>query len=518
MTETLAGLIDQTAARLAEKEAILFLRKGRPESRVTYASLRQISGRVANGLMAMGLKKGERAILLMPKSLEAVILHLGLQRIGAISVILNPGFKKDEIDYFLRDTDARIVITGKKEEALVRSVAGKRIILPVDTESAFTEDKLFPGHSPRLSLADAALHDPALLIYTSGTTGQPKGAILTQRNLIEDAKNIIHIWEITEKDVLCHTLPLFHVHGLCFALHTSLIAGARIVMCDEFSPATVIDLLSGRAGEPVPTVFMAVPTMYLKLMEKLGEERRGFSHLRLLASGSAPLLPKDFERIERVFGREPVEREGMSETGMNFSNPLRGKRKRGSIGLPLPNVEARIVNPETLKDLEPGGVGEIWLKGPNVTPGYWRKPRETEAVFVDGWFRTGDLGRRDGDGYYYITDRLKHIIISGGENISPKEIESVINQHEGVAEACVAGVPDETWGEKVIAAVVSKPGINLDQREIREHCKRHLLDWKCPKEVFFLDELPRNKMGKVTKEEVTRRYLSLFPPEKPERS
>ena len=163
-------------------------------------------------------------------------------------------------------------------------------------------------------------------------------------------------------------------------------------------------------------------------------------------------------------------------------------------------------------------MGEIWLRGPNVTPGYWGKPRETEAVFVDGWFRTGDLGKRDETGYYYITDRLKHIIISGGENISPKEIESVINQHEGVAESCVAGIPDETWGEKVIAAVVSKPGVTLGQREIRDHCKRHLLDWKCPKEVFFLDELPRNKMGKVTKEEVTKRYFNLFPPEKPKHS
>ena len=244
MTETLADLIDQTALRLGQKKAILFLRKGRQESQITYGSLRQISSRVANALIEMGLKKGERAILLMPKSIEEVILHLGVQKAGAISVILNPGFKKDELDYFLRDTDAKIVIVGKKEEALIRSVDEKRLIVSIDTESPFTEEKLFPEYSSQRPGTDAAPHDPALLIYTSGTTGQPKGAILTQRNLIQDAKNIIHIWEISEKDVLCHALPLFHVHGLCFALHTSLIAGAKMVMCDEFSAEAVIDILS----------------------------------------------------------------------------------------------------------------------------------------------------------------------------------------------------------------------------------------------------------------------------------
>jgi malonyl-CoA/methylmalonyl-CoA synthetase len=509
MDETLAYLIDQTALRLGGKRAILFLRKGESESQITYSSLRQISNRVANALIEMGLKKGERVILFMPKSMEQVVFHLGVQKVGAISVILNSGFKKDEMDYFLKDTDAKMVIVGKKEEALIRSIDEERLTLSIDTGTPFTEEKLFPGYSSQRFEADTSSHDPALLIYTSGTTGQPKGAILTQQNLIEDAKNIIHIWEITEKDVICHALPLFHVHGLCFALHTSLITGASIVMCDEFSPETVIDILSRHKGEVACTLFMGVPTMYLKMMERLKSESRDFSHLRLLASGSAPLLPKDFERMKKVFGKEPVEREGMSETGMNFSNPLRGVKKPGSIGLPLPNVEASIVNPETFQVLKSGEVGEIWLKGPHVTPGYWRKPQETEAVFVKGWFRTGDLGKKDEDGYYYITDRLKHIIISGGENVSPKEIESVINQHQQVSESCVVGIPDGTWGEKVVAAVVVKPGVVLTKKEVQDHCKHHLLDWKCPKEIFFLVELPRNKMGKVMKEEVTRIFLNL---------
>ncbi len=515
MGETLADLFDQAALRRSEKQAILFLRKGRLESQLTFSSLYQISNRVANALVEMGLKKGDRTILFMPKSMDQVVFHLGIQKIGAISVILNPGFKKDEMDYFLKDTDSQVVIVGKKEEALIRSIAGKQSVLCIDTEAPFSEAKLFPGYSSQFTTTDAMDDDPALLIYTSGTTGQPKGAILTQRNLIEDARNIIHIWEITEQDVLCHALPLFHVHGLCFALHTPLVAGARIVMCDEFSPETILDILTRQEGDLACTLFMGVPTMYLRVIERLEGERKNFSHLRLLASGSAPLLPNDFRRIEKVFGKEPVEREGMSETGMNFSNPLRGIKKPGSIGLPLPNVQARIVNPETLQEVRPGEVGEIWLKGPNITPGYWRKPRETEAVFANGWFRTGDLGKKDEEGYYYITDRLKHIIISGGENISPKELESVINQHQKVAESCVVGIPDEKWGEKVVATVVLKPGLALTEKEIREYCKIHLLDWKCPKEVFFLEELPRNKMGKVMKEEVVKRVLNLLPSLKP---
>ena len=281
-------------------------------------------------------------------------------------------------------------------------------------------------------------------------------------------------------------------------------------MVDEFSSENVIPILSRSEGELSCTLFMGVPTMYLKIMDSLGERKWNFTHLRFLASGSAPLLPKDFGRIKMVFGKEPVEREGMSETGMNFSNPLRRMKKPGSIGLPLPNVEVRIVNPGTFEDLKSGEVGEIWLKGPNVTPGYWEKPQETEAAFVNGWFRTGDLGKKDEDGYYYITDRLKHIIISGGENISPKEIESALDRHQKILESCVIGVPDEKWGEKVVAAIVLKPGATLTVKEIEDYCKNHLLDWKCPKEVFFLEELPRNKMGKVMKEEVAKRFLDLL--------
>jgi malonyl-CoA/methylmalonyl-CoA synthetase len=507
VTETLSALIDQTALRLEKKEAILFLRQGKIESRITYLLLRSVSDRVASGLKELGLEKGDRVILYMPKSVEAVMIHLGVLKAGGISVILNPGFKKDEVAYFLKDTEAKVIVVGKKKEGIVRTLDAKRLMLSVDTESPFSEEKLFPRSLPRTSSSGGNLHDPALLIYTSGTTGQPKGAILTQQNLIRDAQNIIQIWEISERDILCHALPLFHIHGLCFALHTSLIAGSTIVMLDEFSSEDVNETLSQREGELACTIFMGVPTMYVKMMGGLEKETRDLAHLRLLASGSAPLPPREFARIKRIFGKEPVEREGMSETGMNFSNPLRGKKKPGSIGLPLPAVEVRIVDPETFKDLGTGEVGEIWLKGPNVSPGYWGKPQETEAAFANGWFRTGDLGKKDEEGYYYITDRLKHIIISGGENISPKEVESVLDRHPEISESCVVGVPDEKWGEKVVAGIVLKPGVKPAIDEIRRFCKEHLSDWKCPKEFIFLKELPRNRMGKTVKEDVVRQFM-----------
>ena len=247
---------------------------------------------------------------------------------------------------------------------------------------------------------------------------------------------------------------------------------------------------------------MAVPIMYVGMMDLLGEQRPDFGHMRLWTSGSAPLLTKDFEKIRMVFGKEPVEREGMTETGMNFSNPVRGTRKPGSIGLPLRDLQVTIRDPDSLEEVKPGQVGEIWLKSPSITPGYWRKPEETKKAFSRGWFRTGDLGKVDEDGYYYITDRIKHIIISGGENISPKEIETVINRFEGVIESCVAGIPDVKWGEKVVAAVAVKPGSSVEAEKIRQFCKSHLHNWKCPKDIKICEALPKNRMGKVLTEEV----------------
>lgn len=500
--ETLSHYLAESFHSRGEKTAITFMREGLFETGLSYGDLDRDTNRIAHTLLDRGVRKGDRVILFLPKSLAFTAVHLAVQKIGAISVPLNPGFKHSEMIYLLDDTEASLVIAGTEQEEILREIDPGLNRITIPTERPYQDLGFFRSAPDSPPGAAIGPDDPGLIIYTSGTTGKPKGAVLTQANLIYDAQNIIRLWEITERDALCHALPLFHIHGLCFALHTALLAGSAVIMLEGFSPQGVLDVLSRQEGKHACTLFMAVPSMYAKLMDHLGEKRPDFSHMRLWTSGSAPLLARDFERIKEVFGKEPVEREGMSETGMNFSNPLRGARKPGSIGMPLPGLEVRVVNPETLVDVAPGNTGEFWLKGPAITLGYWRKPDETAQAFREGWFRTGDLGRVDHDGYYYLTDRIKHIIISGGENISPKEIETVINRLDGVAESSVVGIPDEKWGEKVVAAVVAKPGSILTEREIQGFCKTHLHNWKCPKQIVFAHELPKNRMGKVLKEEL----------------
>ncbi|UCF83334.1 MAG: acyl--CoA ligase [Desulfobacteraceae bacterium] len=504
--ETLKECFVDSFSIFGEKKAISFLRKGVVETEISYLALDQDSNRLANTFLELGVNKGDGVILYLQKSLIFVAAYLGLQKIGAIAVPLNPGFKKSEMSYLVNDADAKLALSGSEQEAIIKEIDPALRTIVVDAERPYQDLDFFRTASDVMPDLKVDPEDVGLIIYTSGTTGKPKGAMLSQNNLVHDARNIIKIWEITESDMLCHALPLFHVHGLCFALHTALMAGSHVLMLNEFSPDKVTGVLAKKEGEYTCTLFMAVPSMYGKLMDYLEGKNLDFEHMRLWTSGSAPLLVKDFKRIKNIIGKEPVEREGMSETGMNFSNPVRGIRKPGSIGLPLPDLEVRIVDPETFVDVDPGQEGEIWLKGPAVTPGYWRKPEETTKAFEEGWFRTGDLGRIDEDGYYYLTDRIKHIIISGGENISPKEVEVVINQVKGVVESSVVGIPDEKWGEKVVAAVATKPSSSLKADEIKKFCKKHLHNWKCPKEIAFLKELPKNTMGKVLKEEVKKNF------------
>ena len=490
----------------AEKPAITFLRGGSIETTIAYGDLEQAANGMAHTFAQMGVKKGDRVVLFIPKSVIFVVAHLALQKLGAVSVPLNPGFKKSEMQYLLADAQANVILLAPDKQAFIKEIDPDLTRLLVDTQKPYQDLDIFAPAPDEFAGPQIRSDDPALIVYTSGTTGNPKGAILTQNNLVADARNIIDIWEISEADTLCHALPLFHVHGLCFALHTALLAGAHVLMLDQFTAQTVIETLRTNQGPHVCTVFMAVPAMYAKLIDCIGDQTIDFGHMRLWTSGSAPLLAQDFQRIHAAFGQQPVEREGMTETGMNFSNPLKGQRKPGSIGIPLPALQVRIVDPATGIDVESGQTGEIWLKGPAVTPGYWQKPEETAGTFEQGWFKTGDLGNTDKDGYYYLTDRIKHIIISGGENISPKEIEAVINQIEGVVESSVVGIADEKWGEKVVAAVVKGPAAGVGGDEIRSYCKSQLHDWKCPKEIVFVEALPRNTMGKVLKEEVKKLF------------
>ncbi|MBL0731808.1 MAG: AMP-binding protein, partial [Desulfosarcina sp.] len=331
------------------KTALTFFRGDSVETEISYKELIQDSKSMAGALIDLGIEKGDRVILYLDKSVFFVIAHLALQRLGAVTVPLNPGFKKNEMSYFIEDTEAKLILSGISHEKIIKEINPEIKTLAINTAIPYQDLDLFGPASIMVTDPETKPDDPGLIIYTSGTTGKPKGAVLTQRNLIYDADNIIKTWKISESDVLCHALPLFHVHGLCFALHTAMIAGSHVLMPDGFSPENVINLLSKKEGRHVCSIFMAVPPMYVKMMDFIGSRRYDFSHMRLWTSGSAPLLAKDFERIKALFGQEPVEREGMSETGMNFSNPLQGIRKPGSIGLPLPGLEVRIVNLETFE-------------------------------------------------------------------------------------------------------------------------------------------------------------------------
>jgi len=488
------------------KKAITFFRGNQVETEVSYLDLNLDSNQLANMFRNLNLDKGDRVVLFLDKSIVFIVAHLALQKSGAVAVPLNPGLKKSELTYLLKDVDPKLVIAGIPQAAMVREIAPDMKNIVTDTEKPYQEIDFFRSEAEVFEPVKIGPDDPGLIVYTSGTTGKPKGAILSQRNLVHDAENIIHQWEISNTDVLCHALPLFHVHGLCFALHTSLLARAHVLMLDRFSPENVIALLGQNEGENVCTLFMAVPAMYNRIMDRMEGKEPGFDHMRMWTSGSAPLLIQDFERIKELLGKEPVEREGMSETGINFTNPVRGKKKPGSIGLPMPDLEVRIVDPDTYAEVPPFHVGEIWLKGPGITSGYWRKPRETAEAFEQGWFKTGDLGKVDEDGYYYLTDRIKNIIISGGENISASEVEAVINQLDGVLSSSVVGIFDKNWGEKVAAAVVAKPDSGITSKDLKALCKEHLHDWKCPREIVFTNDLPKNTMGKLLKEEVKKLF------------
>ena len=488
--ESINRWLDTVVTEHGPKTAITFLRNGRAETEMSYAQLQRDVNQLANTLLDHGVQKGDRVVLFIPKSLIAVVAHFAIQAIGAMAVPLNSGFKKNELAYLLGDADANLIIVEPEKKALVREIDPDAQLLEIATVQPYQDVDFFRSASESAPAIDITPDDPSLIVYTSGTTGNPKGAVLTHRNLVCDARNVIGIWEITVGDVLCHALPLFHVHGLCFALHTALLCGAHVRLLDQFKPETVAAELSRRTDDAVCTVFMAVPAMYTKLMDYLGNQHLDFSHMRLFTSGSAPLLVKEFERITNVFGREPIEREGMSETGMNFSNLLAGRRIPGSIGLPLPGLQVRIVDPETFADVAQGEIGELWLKSASITPGYWRKPRETADTFKDGWFRTGDLGRIDTAGYYYLTDRIKHIIITGGENVSAKEVETVINRIDGVDESVVVGKPDENWGEKVVAAVTLKPDSELTEGDIKVFARQTCTTGNAPRKLSSWKKFP----------------------------
>ena len=486
-----------------------------PLQRVTYAELGQLVAQTAMYLHSLGVQAGDRVALQLTKSLEFILLHLATIRLGAVTLPLNLAYPPDEIEYFLSDSGAKVFFTLESAKEKIHSILPRlpelencifiNPAIPDQFESLITNDQLpngldheiTPNVQPYLATVDS--QDTAVIIYTSGTTGRPKGAEITHGNLISNLEALHEAWGWQPDDVILHVLPIFHVHGLFVALHGALHAGATTLLMREFDARRTLQMLA--SGEC--SVFMAVPTIHQRLLDVPDAGRFDLSRVRLITSGSDRLPDEVFTGFQQTFHYTLLERYGMTETGMNCSNPLRGERRLGSVGLPLSGVEIRVVNPENDQTLPEGEIGEVQLRGTNVFKGYWKQPQKTSESFTsDGWFRTGDLGFREPDGYLTLCGRSKDLIISGGLNIYPPEVERVLAEHPSVASCAVIGCPDREWGERVTAVVVLNPGASVSEAELITFCRKHLAPYKSPKSVVYKDELPRNAMGKVQKAEL----------------
>jgi malonyl-CoA/methylmalonyl-CoA synthetase len=473
----------------------------------TYGELHEHSARIANLLTSRGVVPGDRVVAQVDKSVEAVFLHLGCLRVGAIYVPLNTAYTCDETGYFLADAEPKAVVCQPERYEEILGLCRQANIPQLFTLGAAGEGNLLEasrGMPATFFCTPASSSDIAAILYSSGTTGKPKGAMLTNGNLVCNARTLVAAWGFTCRDVLLHALPIFHVHGLFVALYCALLSRARMLFVPRFDPNQVCSLLE-RA-----TVFMGVPTYYTRLLSRPQFDQEVCRTVRLLISGSAPLLPHTFDQGRRRTGHCILERYGMTETLMNTSNPLKGPRLPGSVGLPLPGVNIRIVDSSDVP-LGPDQVGEIQVKGPNVFAGYWRKPDMNGTCFTaDGFLRTGDLGRIDQKGYLSILGRSKDLIISGGLNVYAKEVEDCIDRFEGVLESAVIGMPHPDFGEAVMAIVVPRSGESIDAEALERFLRRSLANYKLPKKVLAAKELPRNTMGKVQKNSLRESYLPLW--------
>jgi malonyl-CoA/methylmalonyl-CoA synthetase len=500
--------------KYSDKVALEFIDP--PLQRFTYAELDEMVNRTVSYLRRLGLQPGDRAALQLSKCLEFILLHLATVRLGAISLPLNLAYPPDELKYFLEDSAAKLFFALEPSKEKIQSILPglpdleECIFLdpsrPDEFQALITnyqelgnpdrgEENTRSTHQSLIS----NLSDTAVIIYTSGTTGRPKGAEITHGNLISNLHSLHEAWGWRPDDILLHVLPIFHVHGLFVALHGALDAGATTLLMREFDPRRTLQTLVERRC----TVFMAVPTIHQRLLNVPDARNFDLSHLRLITSGSDRLPDEVFNGFRDTFGQTLLERYGMTETGMNCSNPLRGERRVGSVGLPLPGVDVRIVDSETEKILPDGEIGDVQLRGPNVFKGYWRQSKKTaESFSADGWFRTGDLGFREKDGYITLCGRSKDLIISGGLNIYPPEVERVLMEHPAVAACAVIGCPDQEWGERVTAVVVLNRSEAVSGFDLIGFCREHLAPYKSPKFVIFRNSLPCNAMGKVQKAEL----------------
>jgi malonyl-CoA/methylmalonyl-CoA synthetase len=463
---------------------------------VTHRELDSRAGRVGGWLRDQGLRPGERVVLGGPSSSGLVAAYLGILRAEGVAVLADAALSERELGHLVEDSGAVGAFAGADAQGRLAGLvrAGKlRWVIGLEPEAGGTTLERVLHRSTSLPVPVHAGGRTALFGYTSGTTGRPKGAPLAHSNLLASLRGIMLAWRWREQDVLVHALPLSHQHGLS-GLQASLLAGARAVIHASLDPARLCAAIAAERA----TVLFAVPAVYERLLAWDGAVGADVSSLRLATSGSAPLAPGLWRRVAEWLGQEPVERYGTTETGLDVSNPYDGPRTAGSVGLPLPGIEARVAD-ESGRPLEAGADGEIVLRGPQVFSGYWQDEEATRASFhPGGWFRTGDVGRIDPtSGYLSITGRLKELIISGGLNVYPREVELVLEEHASVARAAVIGLPSERWGEEVVALVVPTEGGSVDQQELAAHARSALAPHKRPKAFFSVDSLPVNALGKL---------------------
>ncbi len=468
-----------------------------------WRDLEQASARIANLLVSLQLPAQSRIAVQVDKSPEALCLYLATLRAGHVFLPLNTAYQKGEIAYFIEDAEPAVVVCMPSRLADVSAIAAGLGSAHVFTLSDDGSGSLIDAAAPHADDFSTVACEPsslAAVLYTSGTTGRSKGAMLSHANLASNALTLHTVWRWRQDDVLLHALPIFHVHGLFVAIHGALLSGSKMIWLPRFDAKEVVRHLPGA------TVFMGVPTMYVRLLDEPAFDNTAAAGMRLFISGSAPLLAETFRQFETRTGQRILERYGMSETVMLTSNPYEGHRAAGTVGLPLPDVAVRVVD-DAGKPCACDEVGGVEVRGPNVFGGYWRMPEKTREEFTqDGWFKTGDVGRFDVQGYLTIVGRSKDLIISGGYNVYPKEVESYLDDMPGVVESAVIGVPDRDFGEAVTAVVVAQAGAQLDGASMIATLKSLIASYKVPKRIHIVDELPRNAMGKVQKNELRKQY------------
>ena len=480
-----------------------------PQGRkLSYGDMLMGSARYANALVSLGVKPGDRVAVQVEKSPEALLLYLGCVRAGGVFLPLNTAYTTAELEYFIGDAEPSLLVCDPAKRDALAGVAAKAKTGAVETLDAKGEGSLSAkalAGSPEFADVARKPEDLAAILYTSGTTGRSKGAMLTHANLASNAATLVRYWRFSDKDVLLHALPIYHTHGLFVATNTILLAGASMIFMAK------LDTDEFMRQMPRATTMMGVPTFYTRLLQHPGLTREATRHMRLFVSGSAPLLAETHREWRERTGHAILERYGMTETNMNTSNPYEGDRVAGTVGFPLPDVTVRIAEPETGGPLPKGAIGVIEVRGPNVFSGYWRMPEKTAAEFrKDGFFITGDLGKIDERGYVQIVGRGKDLVITGGFNVYPKEVETEIDAIAGVVESAVIGLPHADFGEGVTAVVVRRPDATLDESTILKTLDGRLAKFKLPKRVLFVEDLPRNTMGKVQKNVLRDAHKNLY--------